>query len=86
MVDPDVLAGVVGIVRTILSSEQADVEINESTQLIDELDIHSTQFVDLIVELEDSFNIRIKNSEFPKLATVEDIVNLVSSRVLECTA
>jgi acyl carrier protein len=82
----EILATVIDMLRTIVSADHAKVDITDATNIVEELGIHSIQFVDLVVEIEDAFKIQIKNSEFSKLVRVADLVDLVMSRVPEYKA
>jgi acyl carrier protein len=78
----EVVAIIVEVLKKI-SPENVPVEITEQTRIVDELDIHSIKWVELIVELEDVFKIRIKNPSFEETVSVGDVAALVVSRLSE---
>lgn len=49
-------------------------------KLREDLDIDSLSAVELALELESAFDIRIEDEELVKLLTVQDVVNVVSAK------
>jgi acyl carrier protein len=78
----EVVAIIVEVLRK-LAPENLSAEITEKTRIVEELDIHSIKWVELIVELEDAFKIRIKNPSFEETVSVGDVAALVVSRLSE---
>lgn len=66
-----------------LISEQFGVEKNsveESSHLQDDLNADPLSVADLVVSLEDKFNIKIPQEEIIRFNTVSDIVNYVEDQ------
>jgi len=66
-----------------LISEQFGVEkesVGESSHLQDDLNADPLSVADLVVSLEDKFNIKIPQEEIIKFNTVSDIVNYVEDQ------
>lgn len=74
----EITAKVMAILNTLVSPDIA-ANITESSKITDDLDIHSILWVELMVELEDTFKVRIKNVNFHDTATVADVAELVTS-------
>lgn len=55
--------------------------VNETTRLREDLNVDSLDAVELIMELEDTFNIKIADDEAQQLKTIGDIVNFVQPKV-----
>jgi len=51
-----------------------------SAKLREDLDIDSLSAVELALELETAFDIRIEDEELVKLLTVQDVVDVVSTK------
>jgi len=58
-------------------------EIGDETRFKDDLNADSLHLVELLVELEDSYDIRIPDDEAAKMATVGSVVDFVAARVPE---
>ena len=72
-------------VKKILS-EQFGVEedtITPETSLIDDLDADSLDVVDLVMSIEESFDIEIPDEEVEGIKTVGDIVKYIESKTEE---
>ncbi|MBS3987374.1 MAG: acyl carrier protein [Erysipelotrichaceae bacterium] len=58
-----------------------DALVVASATLKDDLGIDSLAAVELALELETSFDVRIEDAELAKLVTVQDVVDLVSTKL-----
>jgi acyl carrier protein len=70
-------------VRDHLSSE-LDVparEITEATRFKDDLDADSLDLYELVMELEDTYGIKVSEEEAARIETVADAVNFVAARL-----
>lgn len=56
-------------------------EVKEGSLLQDDLGFDSLDFVELVMEIENSFKIKITDSEYEKVQTVSDIITLVQSKL-----
>lgn len=69
-------------VRDIIA-KQLDIEadtIKMESRLIDDLKADSLDIVELIMDLEQEFNIEIPDEELPKVQTVADIVGYLDQK------
>ena len=53
------------------------VDLKGDTNLVEELAIDSMQLYEFVVDLEESYNIRLPDELLEQIVTVDDIVNLV---------
>jgi len=69
-------------VRNIIAKQlELDAEsITMDSRLIEDLKADSLDVVELIMDLEQEFDIEIPDEELPKVRTVSDIVNYVEGR------
>jgi len=58
-----------------------DALVVATATLKDDLGIDSLAAVELALELETSFDVRIEDAELAKLVTVQDVVDLVSTKL-----
>jgi len=83
-----ILTAIIDILNNLLLHIERNVKrsIKESTKIADELDIHSIMLVELSVELEDAFRIKLNAADLVGMATVSDIANLVASKLPQAIA
>lgn len=54
---------------------------NENSSIISDLKINSARIVDIVIDIEEKYNIEITDEELDKLAHFEDILNLIKSKI-----
>ena len=64
-----------------LDADEADVTLDASIQ--DDLGAHSLDVVDLVMSIEESFDIEIPDEEVDGIKTVGDIVKYIESKTEE---
>jgi len=70
-------------IRSVLSS-QLDIEedsITMDSNLVEDLKADSLDIVELIMDLEQEFDIEIPDNDLPKAVVVRDIVTYIESKV-----
>jgi len=77
----EILQGLIGILKRYEGRAANHKPLTESTSLVEELDIDSARMVDIMLDLEDKFNVSIDDSKVPKLPTVRDIVDILEGLV-----
>jgi len=63
--------------------EQLDVrpeDVNLKSSFIDDMGADSLDIVELIMALEEAFNLEISDEDAEKISTVEDVVNYIKAR------
>lgn len=61
----------------------AETEITPDANLVRDLGIDSLDYAELVMEFEQSFNIRIPDEDAEKLATVKEAANYIEKKVAE---
>ena len=61
----------------------AETEITPDANLVRDLGIDSLDYAELVMEFEQSFNIRIPDEDAEKLATVKEAANYIQSKLKE---
>lgn len=69
------------IIKTYLPEDISAKEINRSSDLTRELNINSAHLVDIILDIEDVFNIEFKNEDMEKLRNVNDAISLIQQKI-----
>ena len=72
-----ILAGLAEIVEEVAGVDKEDVTADKS--FVDDLDIDSLSMVEIAVQAEDRFGVKIPDDELANLKTVGDAVNYVSA-------
>lgn len=57
-----------------------DVEITENTSFKDDLGVDSLDLFDLVMELEDKYNVEIPSEDLESIATVGDMVKYLQDK------
>ena len=73
----EILAGLAEIVEEVAGIDTAEVTAEKS--FVDDLDIDSLSMVEIAVQAEDKFGVKIPDDELAKLTTVQDAVDYISS-------
>ena len=74
----DVFVKVKEIVADALSVDPVD--ISETSNLVDDLGADSLARVELVMKLEEAFDLEIPESDSSKIATVQDIVGYIQAK------
>ena len=60
---------------------QGEVEIGLDSHLVNDLALDSIDIVDVMISLEDAFNLRIKDKELDGFKIVRDIVHFIEMKL-----
>ncbi|WP_445957842.1 acyl carrier protein [Yeosuana sp.] len=69
------------IVEPYIQDEEAFKNLNEDTDFVMDLKINSANLVDVILDVEDAFDIRIENDEMEKMLSVKAAMDIVNSKL-----
>ena len=69
------------IVEPYIQDEEAFKNLNEATDFIEDLKINSANLVDVILDVEDAFDIRIENDEMEKMLSVKAAMDIVNGKL-----
>lgn len=73
----EILPDLASIVEEVAGVDAAEVTSEKS--FVDDLDIDSLSMVEIAVQAEDKFGVKIPDDELAKLTTVQDAVDYISS-------
>ena len=77
MANEEILDGLADIVEEVAGVAKDDVTVEKS--FVDDLDIDSLSMVEIAVQAEDKFGVKIPDDELANLKTVGDAVNYVAN-------
>ena len=68
------------IIKPYVEDVQKLNDVDESTKFIDDLAINSAHLVDIILDVEDVYDIRIENEEMEKMLDVGSALQIIESK------
>ena len=69
------------IVKPYIQNEEGFKNLNEDTDFITDLEINSANLVDIILDVEDEFNIEIDNDSMEKMLSVKATIEIIESKM-----
>ena len=80
MTDSDVFQRVVKIIKPFAKNQEALSQVRAETRILDDLKVNSARLVDIILDLENEFEIELGDEDADKVRTVGDAVNIIHSK------
>ncbi len=74
-------AALKNIIKVYLPEDVSVADITPSSHLINELNINSANLVDVVLDVEDHFDITIEDDEIEKMDTVENSLAIITSKI-----
>lgn len=71
------------IVQTYLPDDVPVESIEMESDLTRELNINSAHLVDIVLDVEDAFDIRIENEDMDGMRTIQDALRIVEQKIAE---
>ncbi|MBR9915474.1 MAG: acyl carrier protein [Algicola sp.] len=71
------------IVEPYIQDEEAFANLSEDTDFINDLKINSANLVDVVLDVEDAFDIRIENDDMEKMTSVKAAMTIVNEKLAE---
>lgn len=69
------------LVEPYVQDQEAFNNLTEDTQFLADLKINSANLVDIVLDVEDEFDIQIENEEMEKMLSVRAAVEIISGKV-----
>jgi acyl carrier protein len=69
------------IITPYVNKPEALENLNGNTEFIKDLEINSANLVDVILDVEDEFDIRIENDEMEKMLSVGASLKIIKSKI-----
>ncbi|OBX26681.1 acyl carrier protein [Gelidibacter algens] len=77
----ELIAKLKTIVQPYIQDEEAFKNLTEETTFVGDLKINSANLVDVILDVEDEFDIRIENDEMERMLSVKAAMEIVTSKI-----
>ncbi|MFD1316231.1 phosphopantetheine-binding protein [Namhaeicola litoreus] len=71
------------IVKPYVQDETAYEELSEETDFIRDLKINSANLVDVVLDVEDEFDIEIDNESMEKMLSVKSAIEIIEQKLTE---
>ena len=81
MNNEEIISKLTSIVEPYIQNEEAFRNLNEKTDFINDLEINSANLVDIILDVEDEFNIEIDNDSMEKMLSVKATVEIIKTKI-----
>ena len=81
MTKEELIAKLKTIVKPYIQDEDAFKNLSEHTDFINDLKINSANLVDVILDVEDEFDIRIENDDMEKMISVKAAMDIVNEKL-----
>lgn len=69
------------IIKVYLPEDVAFSDISEDSHLMNDLNINSANLVDIVLDVEDAFDIRLENEDMENMQTVNDAVAIIDAKL-----
>tara|TARA_B110000091_G_scaffold208142_1_gene247358 strand:- start:2598 stop:2849 length:252 start_codon:yes stop_codon:yes gene_type:complete len=80
MTKEEIITTLTTIVKPYVQNEEAFKNISENTDFINDLEINSANLVDIVLDVEDEFNIEIDNDSMEKMLSVKAVVVVIQEK------
>ena len=81
MTKEDIISKLTTIVKPYVQNEEGFKNLNENTDFINDLETNSANLVDIILDVEDEFNIEIDNDSMEKMLSVKATVEVIQTKM-----
>jgi acyl carrier protein len=69
------------IVAPYIQNEDAFKNLSEDTDFVNDLQINSANLVDIILDVEDEFDIRLENEDMEKMLDVKSTMEIITTKL-----
>ena len=77
----EIITKLKAIVKPYVNNAKGLDNLNPKTEFIKDLEINSANLVDVILDVEDEFDIRIENDEMEKMLSVGASLEIIKSKI-----
>ena len=81
MVNEDEYLQLKSIIKTYLPEDVSETDIDQESHFINELNINSANLVDIVLDVEDAFDIVFENEDMDNMQTVKDALAIIDQKI-----
>jgi len=81
MIKEELIIKLKAIVKPYVQDEEAFKNLTEETDFISDLKINSANLVDVVLDVEDEFNIEIDNDSMEKMLSVKAAIEIIEQKL-----
>ena len=81
MIKEDLIAKLKEIVKPYIQDQHAFENLNEETDFINDLKINSANLVDIVLDVEDAFDIEIDNESMEQMLSVKKAIEIIEGKM-----
>ena len=81
MTNEQLISKLKSIVKPYVQNEEAFAELSEETDFIKDLKINSANLVDVVLDVEDEFDITIENEEMEQMTSVKAAMDIITKKI-----
>lgn len=81
MINEELIIKLKAIVKPYIQEEEAFKNLTEETDFITDLKINSANLVDVVLDVEDEFNIEIDNDSMEKMLSVKAAIEIIEQKL-----
>ena len=81
MTNEELITKLKAIVAPYIQNEDAFKNLTEDTDYVNDLQINSANLVDIILDVEDEFDIRLENDDMEKMLDVKSTIEIINTKL-----
>ncbi|PSR13791.1 MAG: acyl carrier protein [Bacteroidetes bacterium] len=81
MTNAELIVSLKQIVQPYVQDQEAFAQLSEETNFIDDLKINSANLVDIILDVEDAFDIEIEDDAMDQMLTVKAAIAIIQAKI-----
>ncbi|MDC0006497.1 phosphopantetheine-binding protein [Winogradskyella sp.] len=81
MTNEQLITKLKAIIAPYVQDEAAFATLNETTDFVKDLKINSANLVDIILDIEDEFDIRLENEDMEKMLDVKAAIDIINNKL-----
>ena len=81
MTNDELITKLKTIIAPYIQDEEAFKNLSENTDFVKDLKINSANLVDIILDIEDEFDIRLENEDMEKMLDVKSAMDIINSKL-----